>query len=102
MNWTQRLAPSVSSNVTRLRTERGWTQRHLSALSGVHYNTINHIERNSHGTTLETLSDLAQAFGVPLSALLELNDAAPPLSRRAPRVFVQYRQTPVDARPAAE
>jgi transcriptional regulator with XRE-family HTH domain len=51
----------LRSNIYELRKERKWTLKHLSALSGVPYNTIWRIERGS-GTSVTNAYKVAAAF----------------------------------------
>lgn len=64
------LARSVATH----RVAQNLTQEDLAGLSGLHPNAISRIERCPpdvmHGPTLRTLSRLADALGVPISALL--------------------------------
>lgn len=48
--------------LTRIRNERGWTQKQLAAESGVDKATINQIERGKRSPNVETLDKLARAM----------------------------------------
>lgn len=50
--------------LTRIRNERGWTQKQLSAESGVDKATINQVERGRRSPNVETLEKLARAMDV--------------------------------------
>lgn len=65
------MAPSVRSNVTRLREERGWTKTKLADESGVTFQTISYIEHGHVDPRLETAQKLARALGVKMSELLD-------------------------------
>jgi transcriptional regulator with XRE-family HTH domain len=54
---------TVGQRVRRLRTERGWTQRELSA-PGCSYGYISRIERGDRKPTLKALRVLAKQLGV--------------------------------------
>ena len=56
------------TNIVVLRQDRGWTQEKLAAESGVGIRTIQRLE-SGLDASLETLSLVANAFGVPVRAL---------------------------------
>lgn len=56
--------------ITELRQERGWTQEKLAAESGVGIRTVQRLEAGSDAS-LETLSLVASALGVTVSALFK-------------------------------
>jgi transcriptional regulator with XRE-family HTH domain len=73
VSWTSGLlVPSVRSmNETRivdLRTQMGWTQERLADESGVTVRTVQRLEAGNEGS-LDTLSRVAEAFGVPVRDL---------------------------------
>lgn len=53
-----------------LRKQRGWTQQQLAEASGVEPVTISRAENGYEGTTLRTLTSLAEALGVSAADLL--------------------------------
>ncbi|AMJ76641.1 helix-turn-helix transcriptional regulator [Alteromonas stellipolaris] len=55
-------------NVKRLRIENGWSQEHLSKISGVSVRTIQRVE-NGHSSSLETRSALAAVFELDSSII---------------------------------
>ncbi|PSU34927.1 2TM domain-containing protein [Photobacterium lutimaris] len=54
--------------VRKLRLQRGWSQEHLSALSGLSVRTIQRIERGQKAG-LESLKSLAAVFEIPVTDL---------------------------------
>jgi transcriptional regulator with XRE-family HTH domain len=72
----------VAQAVRGRREQLGLSLRALASKSGVSSSMISDIERGTKSPTISTLSALAQALGVPLSALVE--SAAFP----APRIHV--------------
>lgn len=54
-----------------LRTDRGWTLKHLADRVGVHLSRISKVERPSQGLADETVKKIAKEFGVPLQALTD-------------------------------
>lgn len=76
----------LASRVRELRRSQQLTLEQLADLSGVSRSTISLIERQETSPTAAVLNKLADAFGVPLAALLAADaaGAAPsPLARRA-------------------
>lgn len=62
----------MTYKVWQLRTAKGYSLRELEEISGVSKTTINNIENGKANPTIETLSLLAKALNVELSALFEL------------------------------
>jgi len=54
--------------IRKLRLQRGWTQEHLSQISGLSTRTIQRIERG-HKASLESLKSLAAVFEVDINKL---------------------------------
>jgi transcriptional regulator with XRE-family HTH domain len=61
-------APFAAS-LRRLRNQRAWSQRDLSAESGVSIATISSVERELCGPGLKVAILLARAFGVSLDEM---------------------------------
>ena len=57
--------------IRRLRLERGLSQEVLSGLSGIARSHLSMIETGEKRPTLNTLSNIASALGLKLSALIE-------------------------------
>ncbi len=64
--------------LTRIRSERGWSQQKLADESGVNKATINQIERGRRSPNIETLGKLAEALGT------ELGDFFPKVQQALP------------------
>jgi len=58
------------NQIKKLRKEKGWTQDELGKRAGVNQRTISQIELNK-GTSLATLTLLAEALGTNLADLLK-------------------------------
>ncbi len=67
----------VGRAVKARREALGLTIRRLAVKSGISPSTISDIERGTKSPTVSTLSILAKALGVPISALVEAAPAAP-------------------------
>lgn len=61
---------AFGTSLRRLRTERGWTLNHLSALTGVSRSTISAAETGRYGVSLQVAVTFAQALGSGLDAML--------------------------------
>jgi transcriptional regulator with XRE-family HTH domain len=72
---TARLAQAIKDR----RVQLGLTLRALASRSGVSSSMISDVERGAKSPTVSTLAALAQALGVPLSALVD--GAAPATGR---------------------
>lgn len=65
------LGTALGAEFTRLRTEQGWSQTKLGELVGYDERYIRQLERGTKSPTLRTVSNIAAAFGVPVSALIK-------------------------------
>ena len=77
------LDEALGAELTQLRTKRGWSQQRLSEHAGYDESYIRQLERGTKSATLRTLSDLASAFSISVSALIRRAERK--LSRRLPR-----------------
>lgn len=71
------------------------TQEALAAAIGTSQSNISEIEKGKHNPTLETLSKIAVALNVPVSALF---DAADGSDEPMERFLLAYEALPTDAR----
>ncbi|WP_268238299.1 helix-turn-helix domain-containing protein [Alicyclobacillus cellulosilyticus] len=55
----------------RLRRERGWSQQELSLRTGISTPHISSLERGKRNPSLDYARRLAEALGVPITALIE-------------------------------
>jgi transcriptional regulator with XRE-family HTH domain len=67
---------SLGKRLKALRAEHGLTQERLADASGLHVTYIAGIESGRRNPSLNSLSALAQGFGISLSKLLEEVDLA--------------------------
>ena len=64
------LMPVVAANLRRLRGDQGRTLSELARASGIAKATLSALEAGKGNPTIETLSSLATALGVPFGDLL--------------------------------
>ncbi len=88
------VARSVAQNVRRSRTERGWTLDELAARCGVSRGLLVAIEQQRANPSIQTLTRVADSFGVTLAALVSLPDS-PPLRVVAAGQAVELWKTPL-------
>lgn len=58
-----------SKLIVKLRKEKGWSQQHLSLVSGVSLRTVQRVE-NEGNTSVETIKSLASAFETDFNNLI--------------------------------
>lgn len=68
------IASAVAGTLQALRAERGWSLDQLSARSGVSKGVLVAIEQGRSNPNLATLARLGDAFGVPVTRLVEVDD----------------------------
>src|SRR5450432_3646481 len=66
---------SIARNVRALRNEHEWSLDELSGRSSVSKGMLVQIEQNRTNPSIGILSRIAEAFGVSLAALLELDQS---------------------------
>lgn len=65
----------VGARLRALRTEQGLSVNELAMRAGVSVGTVSQVERNKANPSVRILERLRQALSVPLTALLEEDDA---------------------------
>jgi transcriptional regulator with XRE-family HTH domain len=68
------LAGAIARTVKLLRTEHGWSLDQLSARSGVSKGVLVALEQGGSNPNLATLAKLSDAFGVPVTQLVDVGD----------------------------
>jgi transcriptional regulator with XRE-family HTH domain len=68
------ISGAVARTFQALRTERGWSLDHLAARSGVSKGVLVAIEQGRSNPSLGTLARIGDAFGVPVTRLVEVSD----------------------------
>jgi transcriptional regulator with XRE-family HTH domain len=64
------LPPAVAGNINRLRTDKGLSLLQLAQQSGIALESLTEVEAGTQEPTIKTLWSLANALGVPFSALI--------------------------------
>lgn len=65
---------TVSENIRYFRKERGYTQKQLSELAGIATITLQQYELEKREPKLENLQKIADALGVPIAAILDIDE----------------------------
>ena len=60
----------IGKNLLRFRTERSYTQEHLSELAGISTSFYANLEGGKKGVSIFVLRDLAEILGVSVDSLL--------------------------------
>lgn len=68
---TKTLGAALGAELTRLRIEKKWSQSRLADMLGYDQSYIRQLEQGAKSPTLRTLSNIAAAFAMPLSALIK-------------------------------
>lgn len=61
---------NIGGRIAHLREQRGWTQEQLSAFLGISRAALSHYEKNRREPDTETLTKVADIFGVSVDYLL--------------------------------
>lgn len=87
LTMTAKTAPGAFGlRIAELRGKAGLTQRQLAAHAGIDQGTVSRIERGGmENPTMQTLTSLAAALGVPAQALLPPGDPEPSPETRLER-----------------
>jgi transcriptional regulator with XRE-family HTH domain len=72
------LDEALGAELTDLRKRRRWTQQRLAEVAGYDESYIRQMERGTKSATLRTLSDLASAFSISVSALIRRAESRVP------------------------
>jgi transcriptional regulator with XRE-family HTH domain len=62
----------ISSNIKKLRTEKGYSLEKVARLANLSLNTVMRVESGTNkNPTIETLTKIAKALGVGVDALIK-------------------------------
>lgn len=67
---------SIGHAIKQARSERGLTQQQLANRAGISITSLYYIESDTNSPSVRTLSKIAAALEVPVSALFEEMDEA--------------------------
>ena len=73
MSDTPDIGSAVARTLQALRTERGWSLDQLAARSGVSKGVLVALEQERSNPSLATLARISDAFGVPVTRLVEIS-----------------------------
>jgi transcriptional regulator with XRE-family HTH domain len=93
------ISARVARAIKRRREQLGLTLRDLASQSEVSASMISDVERGAKSPTVSTLDALAQALGLPMSALA---DSATPLASRIHVVRAVERSSFIDTKSGAK
>ncbi|MEV6057413.1 helix-turn-helix transcriptional regulator [Streptomyces sp. NPDC052107] len=79
-NRRTRNLPRLGRSLRELRDERGWSRKDLAERSGLSYPYVSQLENGDREPSFDTLTKLAQTFGLAVDALL-----APATTQRSSR-----------------
>jgi transcriptional regulator with XRE-family HTH domain len=68
------ISGAVARTLQALRTERGWSLDQLATRSGVSKGVLVAVEQGRSNPSLGTLARISDAFGVPVTRLVEISD----------------------------
>src|SRR5579864_4798447 len=74
---TPDLTSAVARTLQALRADRGWSLDQLAARSGVSKGVLVALEQGRSNPNLATLARISDAFGVPVTRLVEISDEPP-------------------------
>jgi transcriptional regulator with XRE-family HTH domain len=74
MTETAGISSALARTVQSLRAERGWSLDQLAARSGVSKGVLVAVEQARSNPNLATLARISDAFGVPVTRLLDVTD----------------------------
>src|ERR1017187_8054517 len=74
MTETTGITSALARAVQALRAERGWSLDQLAARSGVSKGVLVAVEQARSNPNLATLARISDAFGVPVTRLLDVTD----------------------------
>lgn len=79
-NRRTRNLPRLGGSLRELRDQRGWSRKDLAERSGLSYPYVSQLENGDREPSVDTLTKLAETFGLAVDALL-----APATNQRSSR-----------------
>ena len=65
------IAKQIGERLRAYRNQKGWSQEELAERAGFHPTYIGQLERGEKNATIESISRVSVALGIPLSVLFE-------------------------------
>lgn len=65
------IAKQIGERLRAYRNQKGWSQEELAERAGFHPTYIGQLERGEKNATIESISRVSGALGIPLSVLFE-------------------------------
>lgn len=82
----------VLNKIRLLMNKKGWSEYHLSRVSGVPQSTINSMFRNNNSPTITTLESICKAFDVTLSEFFADGESLNSLTKEQRTMFDKWSQ----------
>lgn len=67
-----KLSSKIGTKIKLERTKRGWSQEKLASLANLNVNSIGTIERGTSSPSIDTLAQIASAFGMEVVDLIDV------------------------------
>lgn len=67
-----KLSSKIGTKIKLERTKRGWSQEKLASLANLNVNSIGTIERGTSSPSIDTLAQIASAFGMEVVELIDV------------------------------
>ena len=67
-----KLSSKIVTKIKLERTKRGWSQEKLASLANLNVNSIGTIERGTSSPSIDTLAQIASAFGMEVVELIDV------------------------------
>lgn len=77
------IAKLIGERLRAYRNQKGWSQEEMAERAGFHPTYIGQLERGEKNATVESISRVSNALGIPLSVLFE-NISPQPKQRDIP------------------
>lgn len=82
----------LGARVRDFRAKRGWTQESLGERAGLSYKFVGEIERGVGNPTVDSVAQLAQAFGIDVSELFRRDTPEMTYTPLSPDDFAVVRE----------
>lgn len=69
---TEKLSSKIGTKIKLERAKRGWSQEKLAQFANLNVNSIGTIERGTSSPSIDTLAQIALAFGMEVIDLIDI------------------------------